>query len=182
MNKALGQLERLRLSLLLVRFALVALAILVTSSSFAAEGELKAPSPEPPTASCGNGVVDPGEQCDPYDPNVPVEGIDRFNLCQCDCTLRGRAMPLTLEMGMFYLACGVLLFGLRGSFKRLRGRGAGVAALRMFVGLSLGFVLTIWGALEWAQIVKPPLQEPGAALSSSERQGGNCRDLRVHEK
>src|SRR4051794_39006136 len=109
---------------LLVRLAFAALALLIASSSFASGGDLKAPSPEPPTALCGNGVVDPGEQCDPYDPNVPVEGIDRFNLCQCDCTLRGRAMPVTLEMGMFYLACGLALYGLRGAFKRLRGPGA----------------------------------------------------------
>jgi hypothetical protein len=36
---------------------------------------------------------------------LPVEGIDRYNLCQCDCTLRKRAMPLALKMGLFYLAC-----------------------------------------------------------------------------
>ena len=42
-------------------------------------------------------------------------------------TIFARAMPLTLEMGGFYLAAGLALFALRGSFKRLRGPGAGAA-------------------------------------------------------
>src|SRR5437868_6916880 len=71
--------------------------------------------------SCGNGIVEPGEQCDPQDPNGPTEGSDRFPLCNCDCTRRTRSMPLTLKMGLFYTVAAGLIFALRGSPVRVRG-------------------------------------------------------------
>jgi hypothetical protein len=158
-----------------MRAAILWLSILAAAAGLLYLAPPAAAGPPAPASSlCGNGVVDPGEQCDFCDPNVPVEETDRYNLCNCDCTLRARAMPLTLKMGAFYLVCGLALYGMRGYLKRLRTPGAATALVRMAVGLALGVALVVWGCLEWAGAVKPPMQDSRGVLFSAERQGGTC--------
>lgn len=156
----------LRLSLLAAILALLALS--------PPAGLAPARAEEPAASLCGNGVVDPGEACDPCDPNVPVEETDRYNLCNCDCTLRARAMPITLKIGAFYLIAGLALYGMRGYLRRLRTRGAAAALVRMVVGLAVGVALVVWGALEWAGLATPPMQASHGVLFSAQRQGGEC--------
>jgi hypothetical protein len=101
--------------------------------------------------------------------------MDRFVRCTCDCKLKPKHMPLTLKMGLFYLICGLALYGFRGGFRKVFTRtGAGAAILRMIAALSIGILLVAWGSLEWAGAVKPFMQKTGDNVF----QGAPCNDLR----
>jgi hypothetical protein len=128
------------------------------------------------TSICGNGAVEAGEQCDPFDTYVPVQGSDRHTRCTCECKLLPLKMPLTLKMGGFYLVCGILIFALKGSFKQV---SFGLI-LRMLAALSVGIALVVWGSLEWAGSVSAPFDD-GTGVLFHQEAGIDCEDTRGHQ-